>query len=150
MSLPSGRRMREHIRDLAKEMGVQVVHIPSVGGVWGQAQPHPADIHELKKKRLILLSHRPVTPMAYMVALHELGHCVPGDGWSADKTLDQESAAWEWAIDQAILPRALAAHHAREFMREYRDRRELARSERFERFYAKMTRNSRPYRNRKR
>jgi hypothetical protein len=46
--------------------------------------------------------------MAYMIALHELGHCVPGDGWSADKTLDQESAAWEWAIEHAILPRALA------------------------------------------
>lgn len=150
MALPAPRKLREHVRDLANEMGVQIVHVPTVNGVWGQAQPHPADIHDRKKKRLVLLSHRPTTPMTYMIALHELGHCVPGAGWSADKTLEQESAAWEWAVERAIIPASLAAHHARECMILYRDRPELARSERFERTYARLTRRSRPYRQRRR
>lgn len=142
--------MREHVRDLAKEMNVKVVYVGGLGGVWGQAQPHPADIYEKRKNRLVLLSHRPTTPMTYMVALHELGHCAPGDGWSADRTLDREAAAWEWALQQAILPAALAAHHARNFLRYYRDSREFSRSDYFERVYARTTRNSRPYRRRKR
>ena len=147
---PSARRLREHVRDLAKNMGVTVVYVGSLGGVWGQAQVHPGDIYEQKRKRLVLLSHRPVTPMTYMVALHELGHCVPGDGWSADLTLDREAAAWEWAIEQSILAKELSSHHARNFLRPYREKRDLSRSEYFERVYTRVTRNSRPHRQRKR
>lgn len=150
--MPSARRLREHVRDLAKEMGVQIVYVGNIGfrEPWGQAQYHPADIYEKRKKRLILLSHRPVTPMTYMVAMHELGHCAPGDGWSADKTLDQEAAAWEWAIAQAIIPKARAAYEARVHMRAYRQASQLSRSQNFERLYARVTKNSRPYRQRKR
>lgn len=146
MALPTARRLREHVRDLAHEMNVTVVHVPSVHGIWGQAQHHPADIHSKRAKRLVLLSHKPTTPMTYMIALHELGHCAPGAGWSADTMLEREAAAWEWAIERAVLPRSLAAHHARECMIDYRNRGELARSERFERLYTRVTRNSRPYR----
>lgn len=151
MALPSARRMREHVRDLAKDMGVTLVHVGHLGNpraVWGQALQHPC--YEMKSERVVLLSHRPVTPMTYMVAMHELGHCESGDGWSADTMLEREAAAWEWAIANAILPRSLASHHARGFMHIYRTTDNLAASERFERLYARVSRNSRPYRQRKR
>lgn len=151
MALPSARRLREHVRDLAADMGVTVVHVGDQGEphiVWGQAISHP--YYASRKRRVVLLSHRPKTPMTYMVALHELGHCVSGDGWSNDLMLEREAAAWEWAIAQAILPRGLASLHARSFMRGYRETEHLARSERFERLYNRVTRNSRPYRQRKR
>ena len=151
--MPSARRLREHVRDLAKEMDVQVVVVGTTiapGDIWGQAQHHPADVYEKRKKRLVLLSHRPTTPMTYMVAMHELGHCATADGWSADKTLDREAAAWEWAIANAIISRPLASHHARIHMRHYRDTPEFSRSDYFERVYNRVTRNSRPYRQRKR
>lgn len=147
----SARRMREHVRDLARDMGVTVVHVGDLGNprdVWGQAIAHP--YRETRKRRVILLSHRPVTPMTYMVAMHELGHCVAGDGWSHGAMLEREAAAWEWAIDNAIIPLSLASHHARTFMRGYRATEHLARSTRFERLYQRASRNSRPHRQRKR
>jgi hypothetical protein len=151
MALPSARRLREHVRDLAKEMGVTVVYVGDQGEkavVWGQALQHPYFMQ--RDRRIILLSHRPITPMTYMVAMHELGHCVPGAGWSADLMLDREAGAWEWALANSILPAALASHHARQCMIDYRAADRLARSERFERLYRKVTRLSRPYRQRKR
>jgi hypothetical protein len=151
MALPSARRMREHVRDLAKDMGITVVHVGDQGEahiVWGQAISHP--YYTERKRRVVLLSHRPVTPMTYMVALHELGHCVPGDGWSHEQMQEREAAAWEWAIENSILPLSLSSHHARSFMIGYRRQEHLARSERFERLYVRVTRNSRPHRQRKR
>jgi hypothetical protein len=143
--------MREHVRDLAKELDVTVVYVGDLGrprDVWGQAIQHPC--YELKTERVVLLSHKPTTPMTYMVAMHELGHCEAGDGWSAGTVLEREAAAWEWAIVNAILPRSLASHHARGFMHVYRTTENLAGSERFERLYARVSRNSRSHRQRKR
>lgn len=151
MALPSARRMREHVRDLAKDMDVTVVVVGDLGytrDVWGQALAHP--FYETRKRRVVLLSHRPVTPRTYMVAMHELGHCVAGDGWSASTMLEREAAAWEWALDNAILPLSLASHLAIPPMRSYRVDKNLARSERFERLYKRVSRNSRPHRQRKR
>lgn len=151
MALPSARRMREHVRDLAKDMNVTVVYVGDQGErqiVWGQAISHPC--YTERKRRVVLLSHRPVTPMTYMVAMHELGHCVAGDGWSAGAMLEREAAAWEWALANCVLPRSLAAHHARNFMVGYRATEHLARSDNFERLYQRVTRNSRPHRQRKR
>lgn len=151
MALPSARRMREHVRDLAADMNVTVVIVGDQGEqkqVWGQAIEHP--IFPMRNRRMVLLSHRPVTPLTYMVAMHELGHTVAGEGWSGDRMQDREAAAWEWAIENAIIPLALAAHHARGLMVYYRQTDRLARSERFERLYRRVTRLSRPYRQRKR
>lgn len=151
MALPSARRLREHVRDLAKEMNVTVVHVGDQGEpsiCWGQALQHPYFME--RDRRVILLSHKPTTPMTYLLAMHELGHCAPGAGWSADLMLDREAGAWEWAIENSILPAALTAHYARQYMLDYRAAERLARSERFERLYRKVTRASRPYRQRKR
>jgi hypothetical protein len=147
MALPSARKLREHIRDLSLDMGVTIVVVGDLGytrDVWGQALSHP--FYPSRKNRVVLLSHRPVTPRTYMVAMHELGHCASGDGWSHHRMLEREAAAWEWALDNAILPLSLASHLAIPPMRSYRMDEHLAQSERFERLYSRVRRNSRPRR----
>ena len=100
---------------LAKEHGVDVVLVVDSdypNDHWGYAITHP--VHE--GKRAVVISHPPTRPLAYMVAMHELGHCIRGPGWSADLFLDREAAAWEWALDNAKLPVRIAATHALAYM----------------------------------
>ena len=107
--------LQAHFDALADALGVDVILVADrsyPNDCWGLAIQHP--VHA--DKRAIILNRRPTKPLPYMVALHELGHCVRGEGWSADRFLDREVAAWEWALEHAKLPARIAAAHALGYM----------------------------------
>jgi hypothetical protein len=108
-------RLRQHFAQLALEMDVAVILVVDFdhpGACWGCALDHPIHL----KRRAVILSKPPTTGLSYMVAMHELGHCVRGPGWSAKRHLDREAAAWEWAFEHSILPKALSAKHALDYI----------------------------------
>lgn len=82
-------RLAEHIRALAAAHHVVVDEQP---GARGRAWRHRREIR--------VAPVRGVT--SYFVALHELGHLV-GRGRSG-RRLEQETTAWRWALDEAIVP----------------------------------------------
>lgn len=111
-------KLREHFNALASELNVDVilaVDSDYPDAHWGYAMAHPHYAHA--KRRAVILSHPPTKPVSYMVGLHELGHCVRGPGWSADRTMDREAAAWEWAVNNSKhVPLKTAAIYALDFL----------------------------------
>lgn len=103
-----------HVAELAEAHGV-IIRDRSPGG---RATPS-----------LRMVAIGPVTGVvSYYVALHEIAHCV-GRGRSAPK-LECEANAWQWAIDNAIVPptpavrkgiaRRLRSYHARHVRQAHR------------------------------
>lgn len=78
-------RLAEHVAVLAAENDVEIVHR-------GRGIAY-------RKKRLVTIPEVRGRS-TYYTALHELGHVV---GPNPRRRLDQEMAAWRWAIDHAIV-----------------------------------------------
>lgn len=87
--------MREHVKSLVKEHRVAARDV----GTTGREQAFP-------DKRLVHI--RPIRGVAsYLGALHEIGHVVVGAPSSTPGSrswMDQEAAAWQWAIKHAAVP----------------------------------------------
>lgn len=114
----TGFDLADHVTELADEMGVVIWE------EWeGDCDETPCggagtltlgdDVTPM-----IFLSDAPVTPEAYLVALHELGHHAT---WEANEFL-RELKAWVWAIEQSLF-HLNAEHRALIFRRleTYRD-----------------------------
>lgn len=102
-------RLHEHVAQIAAEHGVTIKH--QGGGI------------AYRRERRITTP--PVRGRAtYFTALHELGHVL---GPNPRRRLDQEVAAWRWALEHALEPPtpAVAAGIAR-CLRSYRARAERA------------------------
>jgi hypothetical protein len=81
--------MAGHVEQLCRDLGITLEYLK--GGNRGWAQ---------RKERRIKVS--PVKGIStYYTALHEIAHIV---GPNAPRRLEQEVAAWRWAIDNAKRP----------------------------------------------
>jgi hypothetical protein len=102
-------RLAEHVQRLADEHGVTIEH-------------QGRGIGYRKQRRITV---PPVRGRAsYFVALHELGHVV---GPNPRRRLDQETAAWQWALDHALDdPTPAVARMIARCLRSYRARAERA------------------------
>jgi hypothetical protein len=132
-------RLRQHFAQLALEMDVAVILVVDFdhpGACWGMAIDHPLHV----KRRAVILSKPPTTGLAYTIAMHELGHCVRGPGWSGERFLDREASAWEWALEHSILPRRLTAKHALDYIQATARETGVIKTESFERIRRKLRR----------
>lgn len=102
-------RLAAHVRHLADEHEVTVVH-------------QGRGIAYRKERRVTIPEVRGRS--SYFVALHELGHVV---GPNPRRRLDQEVAAWRWALDHALDdPTPAVARMIGRCLRSYRSRAERA------------------------
>jgi len=93
----AGKRdeLAQHIQRLCDQHGVDIVERKS-RGAWA-------------RKRGRTISIRPVkTERTYIIALHEIGHIV-GRNRSA-RRLEQEAAAWDFVLEQSIVPLSDASY----------------------------------------
>lgn len=96
---------RDHVLDLADENGAMLI-VDKYGPCEGKClDPHG---YAYPRSRpwpgapfmppLVVVSHDPGSSvLAYIVALHELGHVID----RATRMLDREATAWRWAIRQS-------------------------------------------------
>jgi hypothetical protein len=90
--------LRRHIDQLCLEHDIQIRERRRSGGV------------AIKRQRVV--SIRPVkTERTYIIALHEIGHIVGRN--RSGRRLEQEAAAWDYVIEQSIVPLSTASY---EFM----------------------------------
>jgi hypothetical protein len=91
--------LSHHIDWICAEHEIQIIERKRSGGA------------AVKRERVI--SIRPVkTERTYIIALHEIGHIVGRN--RSGRRLEQEAAAWDYVIDQSIIPLSAASY---EFMR---------------------------------
>jgi hypothetical protein len=91
--------LRHHVERLCTEHGIQARERRRSGGA------------AIKRQRLV--SIRPVkTERTYVIALHEIGHIVGRN--RGGRRLEQESAAWDYVIEKAIIPLSAESY---DFMR---------------------------------
>jgi hypothetical protein len=97
---------RDHVLDIADELGVMLI-VDRTGPCGGRKCPDPHGYAYPRSRPwpgapfmppIIVVSHDPGSSvLAYIVALHELGHTVD----RSTRMLDREAAAWRWAIRES-------------------------------------------------
>lgn len=109
----------EHVRQLARDYGVRVwVAMEPSSYAADPTLPYGEAGKDEEDEPTVWLSHPPDTPLAYLVALHELGHIIAPA--MRGRVRDREAKAWRWAIEQSKLPiNAVAWRWIRGYMRSY-------------------------------
>lgn len=87
--------LREHVLDLAAQYGIEVDERPGARGRAFHGKPRQG-----VRPRIVVPPIR--GQVSYFVALHELGH-LRHRGRSLMRRLDKEGAAWQWALDHALV-----------------------------------------------
>jgi hypothetical protein len=95
----TGQELYEHVRELARSLDVQVWICATCDHLEGG----PAGAAE-HTRHVITLSHSPDEPLAYLVALHELGHHADPRPFGKGGILSREEFAWRWALERALVP----------------------------------------------
>jgi hypothetical protein len=108
----TGARLEAHVLELAKELKVRV-KLPEREPINPEPGGQITCFRVTGAYAKVYLTHRPRTPEAYLVALHELGHKHvwnnnPGilrmsqkdRGW----LYEEERLAWKWAREQSLIP----------------------------------------------
>lgn len=81
-------KLADHVEQLAHDHLIRIIYRNGRARAWSDG----------------LIRIKPVTgPVTYFVALHEIGH-IATDGFSRDgERLNDESRAWEWALDNSLI-----------------------------------------------
>lgn len=97
VELVVGKReeLAEHIQWLCMKHGITIIHRKSYGG-WARKRDRTISIKPVKTER------------TYIVALHEIGHIVGRH--RSGRRLEQEGAAWDFVLEQSIVPLSLASY----------------------------------------
>ena len=96
----SGQELYEHVRQLARDIGVRVWVCLGCTGAWAFAQP--AGFLGIPT---VYLAQTPDEPVPYFTALHELGHHADPDFLRRGRLrLDAEAFAWRWAVEHGLHP----------------------------------------------
>lgn len=107
--------MRRHVEYLAKFHGIEISTLPYAGG---HAYPELGFVRIPEVRGFT----------TYFTALHELGHHLAESHQSMTR-LDQEAAAWDWALDNAAFkPSPTVKKHIGKCLRSYAKRAENWRS----------------------
>lgn len=92
----TGQELHEHVRRLARDLDALI---------WVCANCDTRVLYgRVTDDRHVFLTKPPTDVDGYLVALHELGHLVAHEWNPRNLRLDEEAAAWRWAIEQALIP----------------------------------------------
>ncbi len=137
---PSGQELLDHVYSLAEELDVAVFEarcpdcefMPAGMMLVTDVKSIGPNLVELSSKCLTLIgvTEPPTTPLAYLIALHELGHAATARTRTGCEkimsTQKSEYLAWDWALEHSLFEPSqehLAAIAAR--IRTYTDDRRL-------------------------
>jgi hypothetical protein len=92
----AGKRdeLAQHIQRLCAQHGIEIIERRSRGG-WARKRGRTISIKPVKTER------------TYIIALHEIGHIIGRN--RSGRRLEQEAAAWDFVLEQSIVPLSDAA-----------------------------------------